>query len=235
MNAVAQLQEDVAGRIESSDVFADVPVIVLRRGEAESQALEALGVRNEQNGKGGACVLVAMPSRMVPSPDIPGPQYDLELIVRVLENRSLNRGPGGHNLTAEDMAEAVDQILHLFCNDTTALYATRQHPIEAGDDGAVGFDCFYKFSTGLRPPVKTTKPKIVGNHAGSAYSVTCATPGAVIRYTINDPGASAYPGADAEIWPADAPFPLIDHFQTLRCVAYADNRLASDLSEQFFS
>lgn len=120
MSPRERLQLDIAARLEADPYFADIDVTVVRpRAELgfvqiEQRADEALKCIRKKAGKGGAGVQVLMPLVDAESTDARGPLIQNAVVVRVQELPVHNMGPNGTQKSAEDIADNVVRLLHLF-------------------------------------------------------------------------------------------------------------------------
>ena len=217
-----QLQADIVGRLASDDYLADIPVGAQRKGViAQDIALALQTLAGDGNGTAGAGIVVMMPSRNVPSPNIPGPSYELTITVRVMELPMINQDTGGTGKTATAISLRVEHLLHQLTLDGVLLRAQRVGGLQ-DEGGGVACDVDITFFYGLPAARRVQMPGIA--LANSVATLTCGTTGASIRYTLD----GAYPGRDAALYAAPVD---LEAGQTIRAVAYAENYQASTLSE----
>ncbi len=219
------LQRDVCGRFESDAFFADLPVIQEFTGTAENDAAEALGTtgRLRKGGKAGACVIVHEAERTPENPNVPGPQYLCEILVRVIELPKINRAANGTGKDARLIGQYVEQLFHGWQRGPTDLTVARSEPYSDPESGAVGRDVTLRVAKALGELPKCRAPRLA--LVNGSLTATCATPGAVIRHT----GDGSFPGASAPVFPA--PPVVVVPGVTVRAVAYAAGMAASNLVE----
>ena len=115
-----QLQEDIAARLGANSAFTYVPITVVNPLDEDEATLiqtridEQLSGYITKAGKAGLACLVLVPELTARNPDLPGPQLDAEIIIRVIENPLVNRGADGVQVTPEEQAMTVLGLLHLW-------------------------------------------------------------------------------------------------------------------------
>ena len=227
MNDIVQLQSDVGEALLSHEGLASVNVVQYRKLRVQSEvdlgAIYAVG----RNGKSGCGVLVEMPTFEVSHPNLPGPSAELVITCAVLEEPNLNLEPtGGTGLSAEDVAQRVLDSLHgLDLEGTGALYADKR-AIQPAEEfqGLVAYRVALRLRS-LRPQTaRVATPTIV--EAGLNVTLTCATAGAAIYYTME----GSFPG------PSNAGAVLYAESFTmtgavLRWAAYKSGMVGSNVGE----
>ena len=99
-------QSSVANRLSSQPFLAGVPIVVDSKKEIQTEIQTAIS-------KLGVCVIVVTPTASMSSPNAPAPYFErVKLILRVVEQPTINRSAGGLGLTAYDVAEFVAIALH---------------------------------------------------------------------------------------------------------------------------
>jgi hypothetical protein len=224
------IQEDIGARLEADEFFTHIAVLVQRKGVTESEIETALNVLNAASGKVGACAIVLMPTLSAPNANVPGPQFQIDFIVRVLENPTLNRDAGGTNKSAEEIALRVLHLLHHFTalGRVGTLYAAKNAATPFAElDGIVGYDCQLSTMAGLpfADKVQTPGIAVAGVLPDVSVTITCGTAGASVFYTLDEsyprnPGATLY----------TAPFSLAAA-ATIRAAAYLDGKISSDVQQ----
>lgn len=214
-----QLIDDLVARIEADAAFACVKVLKEDKGVTTSTIDTALKTLSAKNGKGGAAVLVAMPERASKYADVPGPNYDLVIRIRTYEKPLVNRGATGTGMTAAELSQRVEHLLHQATLGAAVLVYQRTDPA-VFSDGDVAVESTFGASYGIPAAKRVLTPRIT--LAGAVATLTCETRGATIRYTLD----GSYPGLSAAEY--IEPVTLTDG-QTIRAVAYADGFQASSL------
>lgn len=216
-----RLQDDIAGRLAADEFFAHIPVGAQHKGVIADDIAQALQALAGDGTEAGAGVIVMMPSRTVPHPNIPGPAYDLTITIRAMEIPFINRAEGGTNRTATAISLRIEHLLHQLTLSGVVLTAQRVGGLQDAA-GGVASDVDISFRYGLPAANRVQAPSMT--LAGSLVTLSSATSGATIRYTTD----GSYPGLTAAAY--TAPFAAASG-TTIRAVAYAAGRQASDLSE----
>jgi hypothetical protein len=220
-----QLQSDIVGRLGADEFFADVPVLAQNKGVIEDDIAQALATMTEQAGKSGAAVVVLLPERSTPKPNIPGPRYDLSIVIRAMELPLINRGDAGTGKTCTALSLRIEHLLHQLPMDGVLLRASRTGGLQQ-ESGGLACDVTIEFEFGLPAARRVQTPGI--SLADGVATILCGTSGATIRYTTD----GSYPGSSAIAY--SAPVTLTDG-QTIRAVAEADGYQASPLSQTTYT
>jgi hypothetical protein len=233
-----QLQKDIAGRLESLEALAYVPVLVVRPESAgavkllQTQIDQTLAGLLKKSGKAGAAVIVQMPTVDAPEPEVPGPQLEVVCAVRVLENPVVNMGASGTLTPAEDLGLAVLQGLHHWNPGQGSVIVADRRAMEPNNDfpGKVVYDCYPKTTLGLRPPARVARPviSVAGAVPTAAVTLSCPTGGAAIRYTVD----GSFPGPAATLY--TTPFNMASAAR-VRAAAYLAGSQGSDVTEKTIS
>ena len=194
-----QDQEDIAGRLAADAYFADITVLIQRRGVTESDIEVALSVLNEKIGKIGACAILAMPSIVPDNPDTPNPEYFIELGVQVITAAMFNENTasGGTGKQAEEIAERVRQLIHRVPIGRSTYSFNRMEPVDR-PEGQVSYGVIFRRRHGDVALQRCGIPLIEPDEGATPVEVTLsAQPGdAPIWYTLDDTyPSSANPNA----------------------------------------
>jgi hypothetical protein len=196
MDALRQLQEDVAYKLKAETRFADVPVFIDRPRSAQ-EALQmqsaidkALAGMTKQNNKAGLACRVFMPEAECPSPNIPGPLLEVVLTVQVIEKPMFNEGPNGTGISAEQCALNIVSSLQHWTRGNAALYCDRRALRVVPDEGSIILDVVIRTQFGVPGYAFVAAPVIAEGE--TLLTLTCATEGAAIYYTTN--GSTPAPG-----------------------------------------
>lgn len=135
------LQEQIAARLRSDPYFADVTVLVENLGDIEGIIEQAL------TQVGGCYVLVMTPAARVPEPNIPGPFFAVDVVIRCGELPQINRSDLGKQKSANSLAVRALNRLHHWTDSTrgACLYATGIVPAP-GPENEITFDANLKTS-----------------------------------------------------------------------------------------
>jgi hypothetical protein len=188
MSILSQLQQQCADRLQSDPLFAHVRVLTERVADIESEIDRALGPLNEQGGKTGLVAVLLTPTANVNFENVFGPFFDdIKIVVRVIENVPINQDPDtGTNVPAADAAERVCALLHHFQPDNaTGPVLAHKPTITLGNDpNHLSYDCLFKTSGGLAATLPQAATPVCSNNGGT-ITLTCATAGAAIFYTLD--------------------------------------------------
>lgn len=229
---IQQLHDDVHGALSSDPGFLYVPVYQSRTplaldgdgnpvvGQTEmidEQIQNALAGMEKKNGKAGIACVVMLPDVKGESVNSAAPAMKLSIKVRVIENRLVNEGADGTGTTASQLCLHLVQVLNRRAfRGGNALYADISKMIEEvalpGDEKV--HEATFIQSVMPEPLAKVLEPSIAT--AGDTITLSCATSGAAIRYTLD----GSFPGsgnADALLY--TAPFQLATGVHRVRIAA----------------
>lgn len=235
--SLQRFQLDLAARLESAPVFANIPVLVFRpraaqtATEIQDRINAALGTISPLNGKAGLCATVFMPLVSTEKQELPGPYLHIQCKIRVQENVIVNMGPNGTQIPCEDAAIAVAQSLHLWTPGGTAgivraALETIRPNLEIKE--LVSYEVLVESELDLESLASTSQPFISATEGH--VSINCSDPEADIYYTID--GSMPWPGNDT--YPSTAILyraPFTPATGTLvRAAAYNTALLGSDIT-----
>jgi len=186
MNPLEQLQGDVTAMLLGNPVTAAVPFTSFRRQVAESlqdEAQAAWKIRVE--GKIGVSCLVLMPSVTSLYGNVPGPQFEWELVIRVFEDPVSNN----IGLSAEDVGlEVLRWLDGMIIEDLTEVLAARTKgpALRPNYDypGYLVYDATFEGQLPQDMLSRTAAPEIADDDAGTV-TLSCADTSASIYYTIS--------------------------------------------------
>jgi hypothetical protein len=143
-------------------------------------------------GKGGAGVMVLMPTLDNETPDSIAPQTEAGIVIRVQELPTHNMGPNGTQKSAEDIALNVVRVLHLFHRGQgNVVYAGRDLLTPSAEFAPkVTYDVRMLQKLSLSPdnkvaPVTLTSAAASSPATGWDITLTCVTSGASILYSTD--------------------------------------------------
>lgn len=224
---VTQDQLDLYHRITSCDWFADVPVLLEEKGVTESDINQKLSTLNKKSGKAGVVAVVLMVElEPQPSNDIVARWRSLPT-VQVIEAPLLNRGANGIGKTGAQVATRIRQEVHLFSNGYGGtLEFAGQTPLPA-DPGKTSYGVqFSRVGMDARyDSVATPTAAVTAETAPATVTLSCATAGATILYTLD--GSYPGPANEAALVYAD-PLELAVAAE-IRVAAYAAGKRASNV------
>lgn len=227
MNPLQQLQEDAVAYLLGNPDTAVVGYDSFRKMAIESAVKEALAawtVRVE--GKIGIYCLVLMPSFFTATPNVPGVQGRVELIIRTFEDPKVNNT----GLSAEDVALSNLRWFGdgLIIAGLLAIYPDTKGPgLKPNYDypGMLVYDTVLSGELPSDYPGRTTQPTIADDDAGTV-TLACADSDASIYFTID--GKMPTPGNQAQLY--TAPF-VVPSGTVIRCVGWNPDILPSDVDQ----
>jgi hypothetical protein len=234
-----QLQNDVTLALLASDQLANINVVQYRKLRLQSQVDLSSVYTGVRNGVSGCGILVEMPAFTVDKPNLLGPVGMLEFTLAVIEEPNINMTPatgagatGGTQLSAEDVAQIIQDELHgLEIAGLVQLWAAPHaivpiHAYDAACPGTVQYRVHFSMRYNRDQTPRVAMP--VPSQAGDTVTLTCATNGATIYYTLDgttpvppptNPGAQIY----------TAPVQMVSG-QTLRARAFLAGMTGSGVS-----
>ena len=241
LSELEQDQADFAARASAEPYFADVGVYLLRPRANASATQITQGIENALNcivkkaGKGGAAVTVMMPLLQPRDPNVLGVQFDSTITVRVQEHPLFNMAASTGTLkSAECIALEVVKLFHHFRNGRGQIWTVSAGPVPNLDfEPKVTYDVTFSRLMPTASAGKAAVPSISpkGGATPAEVTLTCATPGAAIHYTLD----GSYPAPDAEGSTLyAAPF-TVAAGALLRAVASLDGAQQSDVASALFT
>ncbi len=107
------LQDELKALLKSKPFFSDILVLTENSKEMENEIAVQLGTLTPEGGSIGVFVIIATPKCKVTRPNVPGPVFDdVTVLVRVIENPTINQGAGGSKKRAEIIAREAAMALH---------------------------------------------------------------------------------------------------------------------------
>jgi len=220
---LAQIQTELKARLEADKYFADIPVIVESDKDFLADLEKLMGNMIAKAGKRGAALVIGPATWDVPAPEVPGPDWAplrLTLIAYVtpLLNKDATKGTGKD---APEIAKRAAAVLHDYRAE--GLFDNILSDTSAIRPAAPLHDAQIAYAWSVRIPDKDTAPDrvalpIISPTSGAApqtLSITCATAGAAVYYTLD----GSYPAAaNAAAVLYTAPF-VVTEAATVRAVA----------------
>ena len=112
-SSMVDLQAKARAKLAADPAFDSVPVLTESLKDVESELLRALGPQT--TGASGVVCIVITPKFKVSSPNVPGPWFDkVRLVVRIMENVTVNQQPGGTMKPALMLVRAAARVLHQY-------------------------------------------------------------------------------------------------------------------------
>jgi hypothetical protein len=218
------VQQEIANALLADPFFAAIPVLVEvpRDLSFELQASVAAA---------GTWGVVLVPQAQVTAPNAPGPIFDpVEFAVRFRQNTPVAAGP-----SALEAAETALALLHLFKPATVneVLVAAPDALRRVIEPNVVTYEIRVRTQVCAAyavPSVATPVVSSAGTQSPQTVSLSCATTGAAIFYTLD--GSAPVPrGATASLY--SAPF-MVSAACTLRVRAWLAGYLASGEAKEVF-
>jgi hypothetical protein len=192
-----QLQNDVAHSLASDPTLANVNIVTRDRLLADSSQMpdqtlmaETLAYLTPRNGKTGCGVIVEKPELVAPLPNVPGPQGDLVIVCLVLEDPFQNLGVNGTLMPADQVAQKIQDICHLWNVEGLGMWRADTNAISAARD----WEPLRAFRSRMRIANNRGQSQRVervnSSVGGGTLTLTCATAGAAVYYSKN----GAFPG-----------------------------------------
>ena len=186
-------QLDIYGRIQNDPYFVSgVPVLLELKGITENDVTQAIETANQSSGKVGSVVIVLMPTLEPNDRDAPGPRYVTVYNIQVIDYPLYRRqAVGGTQCSADEIADRLRQILHRFTmgrGQTIVFKGQRPLPIA---EGKVSYNVGFARIGNDQPPIACASPLISYSRGTGLCTLTCATAGAKIYYTVD----GSYPGS----------------------------------------
>lgn len=234
---IDDLRDDLAARLASDEVLADLPIVTERAGDILAEVALALGIAEGRPGRRGICLVLLQISARPETPEVPNPPLILQPVVRVLEVPILN----DTGTTALAVSRRVMRVLHHYAPDglTSCLVADSPAIIGVADDIApLAYDVSFRCMDDDRSDIgKVSLPTIwpdsgvASADAPLVISLACDTEGAEIRYTLDgsppyrkNPASNVYDGTVTIQSPC-----------TLRVAAWKSGLLTSDSMTAVYS
>ncbi len=212
MDLLEILQRDVTGLLLTVPELVYTPVVPARpRLDADDNIIAAPDLEDKinrllkgitaQNGKAGTVIIVQMPEESILDDVMGGSEVacTARLVVRVEENLKVNLGAIGTGLSCETIANHIFANLHDFNFASIALRGDIRNGKKPYQyrDGVLGYECHFEGQWTRPLPTRCFTPVI--SIDGGVVTITCATPGASIYFTINGnfprsggPGSALY-------------------------------------------
>jgi hypothetical protein len=188
------LQLECCDLISANPAFAHVPVISEDTGDAANIYERAMGTETVTGGLIGACVTVATLNADTNFENVPGPYLDdVSLIAFVEENVQTNRDSIiGTNQRARALATLIASLWHQVQTFSTkgplvVIKPSIQRLIsfdKLADDGKVAYRVNARANLLLNANLPQVATPVISN-TSSSVSVSCATAGAALFYTLD--------------------------------------------------
>jgi len=230
-------QDDFYGRLSADPFFADIPVLLQKKGDITSDTEIAMNTLNAKTGKRGAVVIVLQPELVMAEPDAPGPEYFIIMAVQVFVTRADNDDPNtGTGKSAELICKRIRVLMHHYGpGDGTVYSFQRRSPLPV-DEGNVSYSVTFQrraVDQDWQPRCGLPLIDAVPDGGNSQVTLTTATAGAAIYYTTD----GSYPSSTNTAATLYAgPFVVNAGNSTLlRCAAELANYQQSMVAQEWFA
>ena len=236
MNSNDQLslqQQDLCNLLLGDPTLALVPVSTFKTMLISAVAAEATDMWTDRSGLGkkGCAIQVRMPALRVETPNVPGPQYQVEYTIRVFEDPVENNT----GLTAESIALEILAWLDgvMLTGNATILADTHGPALRPVYEYAdrFAYDVVFAAQSPQDSRSRTVVPALTDDGHGN-ITLSCADPNAQIYYSVNAalpviafPNQAVSP-AQTIGTPYAAPF-KVNAGDTVRFFAYTPGQLPS--------
>lgn len=195
-DTLLQIELDLVAVLALSPELVDVAIIPQRTapgdtggGEVNDVIEDALAGIATKNGKSGVAIIVMMPEASPEDENLPGPQLDLECVIRIIENRLINEGETGTGKSAPHLAAFISRYLHHWpINGTQPLRPAREHLRDLTIPDRPGMEVVFRVRMPVMPLAETATPVLTdaGGTDGAPLVITlsCSTPEADLFYNL---------------------------------------------------
>ena len=236
------------GNILTTDAFfANIPIVVAEKGNIAAEYARAQAVITEASGKRGVAVIVLQVVADDMSNNLQFGPMILKPAFQVVENVELNNDPSGIGLSARKVARKIRDVIKtqnligLVSNMTTGKPCIEPVEIKDLDTSTISYQVNFEcLEVGLEQMTAVQMPVIAMGTNPPQFTLTSATPGAQIWYTLDDTfpfnGSNAvYPASTAQLYVSGNPVNIPTGGCTLRARAYliGDNYISSSINRAF--
>jgi hypothetical protein len=185
-------QDDIVARLKADSYFSGgIPVLEQRLGITENDVSIAVSTANAQGGLVGTVAIVLMPRLRGTDPNAPGPRYIVRYPIQVIDWPVVRRqSVGGSQVSAEEACDRIRQILHGF--NPLRSQGQLQFTFDSVEptqvkEGQVSYIVTFRRLGTDAPPTSCAAVGIYPSSGTGPLTVTltCATPGASIYYTVD--------------------------------------------------
>lgn len=222
-----RIQLDIAARLEAAAFFADLPVLVQRKGVGDSDIATALQALNPKGDKCGAVVIVLMPEFAPLTADAPGPEYLARYPIQVIETPFINLGEQGIGKSAELIASQVRQLLHYAAFDGSRVFTFASQAPADVEEGSISYLVKFQRRAIDEAEDKVPEPELSAAGEGPVV-ITASTVSAAAALWYTTDGSYPWSGNAAATLYAEPV--TLSASCTFRCVAYLDGYQASNVA-----
>jgi hypothetical protein len=193
------MQQELVALLKADEVLSALPILDERLGDINAEVEKQLGISTAVGGKIGACVIVQSPTADDESPAVHGGIMETEWTFLVLEEPVLNdHATKGHRIRALKIARRIVRVCKLYAATglCTALVPAKPTIVPFGNPlASIAYRVAMRTTeVGQGRNLKVAQPAIAsaGSVAPQSVTITCATAGAAIYYTLD--GSHPYAG-----------------------------------------
>lgn len=240
IDIIEQLPGELAARLQCDPFFANIAVVVAEKGNVAAEFARQQAVITETQGKRGVAVIVLQIVANDYSANLQFGPMILKPAFQVVENVELNNDEKGTKKSARKVARKIRDVIKN-CNLMGLVQDMKAgtpciEPVDLGNESyvahQVNFECL-EVSTETQLQVQMPVIAAVGTPSAPTFSLSCATPGAAIWFTIDDSfpycgDKDTYPNSTAQLY--SGPVNLAAGATVVRAAAYLDGSIASGVN-----
>ena len=222
------LQADVLAVLKNCPELADANIIPEDEGDMEKTILQNLGtLTGGSTAKAGLVIVVMLPEVTEAEPNLPGPPMELSVEIQIIEAPKINRSATGTAIRSSVAAVRTLASLQLRGLGNYALRpdAKPLQPVRVKPGYLSHTVKLLVSNVGIDPPAKPAGVTATWLSGPGTLQLTCATPGAAIRYTTD----GTFPTPAATLYTAPIAAPAVD--TTYRAAAYLAGTVPGDVTQ----
>lgn len=239
---IYRLPFEIAARLQADDYFCDIPVVVAEEGNVRLTMEQKQAAVTQRSGKRGVGVIV---TQLVLDDDVQNVQFGpltFRIAIQIVENVELNRDANGTRKAARQVGRRIrDVFKNTGILDLTKAILTEQDfmvpvPLDEKVFGAnlKCYQCNLVCLEGASDDVlsQAAMPQVTVNEQAQ-LSLSCATAGAEVWYTLDDSYPTPTRGnplSTAKLYNDRVPLPV--GTTIVRAVAYLPGSIASNVNRQ---
>lgn len=222
-----QLRQEWADYLEALPYFDDITILQEDKGDIKNEFDRAIGVTKTKGAKCGLVIVLMTVSANFAETGEFGPLMDpVLLMAAVFEDPTINRGAAGTGKTYEEVVEQIAGYTNGVFRPLSGngFFVSTKDGIQTfADPNYAAKTCSFSCSASLNIALQQNATPVIA-FVGGNVSISCATPGAAIFYTVDgrkpNPFHTLYTGQFAK--PAAG--------TTIKARAWLSGRLASEIS-----
>lgn len=227
IDVIDLLPDELAAALQSDPFFDDITVVVAERGNVLKTIQEKQSIVSSKGGKWGVAVVVVQLVADDELPEVAFGSLKLRPAFHVLEQPTQNNSKTGTGKSARKVARKIRDIIKplALAGLCTEFIFERECilPLQLPVENLVGYEInCHTYECDTEKIDQVAAPQFVIAEDGSSVTLTCATAGATIYYTLDDSfpaPAAKVPGSTAVAAMSGAVIPLPQPFIALRAMA----------------